>query len=56
MTPGVVVGMSGSIPGSTLEKNRWIGKALFTVSHEWTVERSKDRSLRQLLREYAYPL
>ncbi len=52
MTPGVAVGMSGSIPGWTLEKNRWLGKALFTASHEWRIAkriRSKDRSLRQLL-------
>jgi hypothetical protein len=35
--------MGGSIPGCTLEKNRWFGKALFTASHEWIVGRSKDR-------------
>ena len=40
MTPGVAVGMGRSIPARTHEKNRWIGKAMFTASHE-----SKDRSL-----------
>jgi len=37
MTPKIAVGMDGSIPGCTFEKNRWLGKALFTVSHEWDV-------------------
>jgi hypothetical protein len=42
MTPRIAVGMGGSIPGCTLEKNRWFGKALFTASHEWAVGRSKN--------------
>jgi hypothetical protein len=34
--------MDTSIPGCILEKNRWIGKAMFTASHE---SRSKDLKL-----------
>ena len=39
MTPGVAVGMGTSIPARTHGKNRWIGKAMFTASHESTNSR-----------------
>jgi hypothetical protein len=39
--------MGTSIRARILEKNRWIGKAMFTASHE-----SKDRSLVSLDSSY----
>jgi hypothetical protein len=34
MTPEVAVGMGGSICACIREKNRWIGKAMFTGNQE----------------------
>jgi hypothetical protein len=34
MTPEVAVGMGGSIRACIREKNRWMGKAMFTVNQE----------------------
>ena len=46
MTPGVAVGMDTSIRACILEKNRWIGKAMFTASHE-SAQIKPDRGPRQ---------
>lgn len=39
MTPGVAVGMGRSIRARSQGKNRWIGKAIFTASHESAISR-----------------
>ncbi|WP_414873306.1 hypothetical protein [Pseudomonas sp. IT-196MI5] len=42
MTPEVAVGMGGSIGACIREKNRWSGKAMFTVNQESSAARGID--------------